>query len=34
LDEGFGYAIGANADRALLLWLAEIVYRQTAPDGA
>ena len=34
LDEGFGYAIGANADRALLLRLAEIVYRQTAPDGA
>ena len=33
-DEGFGYAIGANADRALLLRLMEIVYRQTAPDGA
>ena len=29
-DEGFGYAMGANADRALLLPLAETVYRQTA----
>jgi hypothetical protein len=29
-DEGFGYAMGANADHALLLPLAETVYRQTA----
>jgi len=29
-DEGFGYAMGANADRALLLPLAATVYRQTA----
>jgi anti-sigma factor RsiW len=33
-DEGFGYAIAAKADRALLLRIAEIVYQQTAPDGA
>ncbi len=31
-DEGFGYVIAGKAD--LLLRLAEIVYRQTAPDGA
>jgi anti-sigma factor RsiW len=33
-DEGFGYAIAAKADRDLLLRIAEIVYQQTAPDGA
>jgi anti-sigma factor RsiW len=33
-DEGFGYAITAKADRDLLLRIAEIVYRQTSPDGA
>ena len=33
-DEGFGYAIAAKADRALLLRIAELVYRQTSPDGA
>jgi anti-sigma factor RsiW len=33
-DEGFGYAIAAKADRELLLRIAEIVYRQTSPDGA
>ena len=33
-DEGFGYAIAAKADRNLLLRVAEIVYRQTSPDGA
>jgi anti-sigma factor RsiW len=32
-DEGFGYAIAAKADRAVLLRIAEIVYQQTAPDG-
>jgi anti-sigma factor RsiW len=33
LDEGFGHA-WRHADRALLFRLAEIVNRQTAPDGA
>ena len=33
-DEGFGYAIAAKADRELLLRIAELVYRQTTPDGA
>jgi anti-sigma factor RsiW len=33
-DEGFGYAIAAKADRDLLLRIAELVYRQTSPDGA
>jgi len=33
-DEGFGYAITAKADRDLLLRIAELVYRQTTPDGA
>ena len=33
-DEGFGYAIAAKADRDLLLRVAELVYRQTSPDGA
>src|SRR6516165_4970628 len=33
-DEGFGYAIAARADRNLLLRIAEIVYRQTSPEGA
>jgi anti-sigma factor RsiW len=33
-DEGFGYAIAAKADRDLLLRMAELVYRQTSPDGA
>jgi anti-sigma factor RsiW len=33
-NEGFGYAIAGKADRGLLLRIAEIVYRQTSPDGA
>jgi anti-sigma factor RsiW len=33
-DQGFGYAIAAKADRDLLLRIAELVYRQTPPDGA
>jgi anti-sigma factor RsiW len=33
-DEGFGYAIAAKADRELLLRIAELVYKQTSPDGA
>ena len=33
-DEGFGCAIAAKADRDLLLRIAELVYRQTSPDGA
>jgi len=33
-DEGFGYAIAAKADRELLLRIAELIYRQTSPDGA
>jgi anti-sigma factor RsiW len=33
-DEGFGYAIAAKADRELLMRIAELVYRQTSPDGA
>ncbi len=33
-DDGFGYAIAAKTDRASLLKLAEIVYRQTSGDGA
>ena len=33
-DQGFGYAIAAKADRELLLRIAELVYRQTSPDGA
>ena len=33
-DEGFGYAIAAKAGRDLLLRLAELVYRQTSPDGS
>src|SRR6516162_7384334 len=33
-DDGFGYAIAAKADRDLLLRIAELVYRQTSPDGA
>lgn len=32
-DEGFGYAIAAKADRELLLRIAELVYRQTSPEG-
>jgi anti-sigma factor RsiW len=32
-DEGFGYAIAAKADRDLLLRIAELVYKQTSPDG-
>jgi hypothetical protein len=32
--KSFGYTIGANAARALLLRLMEIAYQQTAPDGA
>ena len=33
-DQGFGYAIAAKADRDLLLRIAELVNRQTSPDGA
>jgi anti-sigma factor RsiW len=33
-DEGFGYAIAAKADRALLMRIAELVYKQTSPDSA
>jgi len=33
-DDGLAYAIAAKADRGLLLRIAEIVYHQTAPDGA
>lgn len=33
-EEGFGYAIAAKADRNSLLRIAELVYRQTSPDGA
>ena len=33
-DEGFGYAIAAKADRDVLLRVAELVYRQTSPNGA
>ena len=29
-DDGFGYAITAKADRAMLLKIAEIIYRQTS----
>jgi hypothetical protein len=32
-EEGFGYAIARKADRTLLLRIAQIVYRQTAPGG-
>lgn len=32
-DEGFGFAIAAKAGRAVLLRLAEIVYRQTSAAG-
>jgi anti-sigma factor RsiW len=33
-EDGLAYAITANADRDLLLKLAEIVYQQSSPDGA
>ena len=33
-DEGFGYAIAAKANPDLLPRIAELVYRQTSPDGA
>jgi anti-sigma factor RsiW len=33
-DEGFGYAIAAKAERALLLRIAEIVHQRTAPDSS
>jgi len=33
-DEAFGYALTAKTDRDLLLRVAVIVYRQTAPDVA
>ena len=33
-DEGFGYAIAAKANRDLLLRIAELVYKQTSPNGA
>jgi anti-sigma factor RsiW len=31
-DQGFGYALAAKADRAALLHIAEIIYRQTAGE--
>ena len=33
-EDGLAYAIAANADREFLLRVAEIMYRQTSPDGA
>jgi anti-sigma factor RsiW len=34
VDDGLAYAIAANAPRALLLKVSEIVYQQNSPDGA
>jgi anti-sigma factor RsiW len=34
VEDGLAYAITANADRDLLLKVAEIVYQQTSPDAA
>jgi anti-sigma factor RsiW len=35
VDDGLAYAVAAtNIDRALLLKVAEIIYRQNSPDGA
>jgi anti-sigma factor RsiW len=34
VEDGLAYAIAANADRDLLLKVAEIVYKQNSPDGA
>jgi anti-sigma factor RsiW len=34
VEDGLAYAIAANADRDLLLKVAEIVYQQNSPDGA
>lgn len=34
VEDGLAYAIVANADRDLLLKVAEIVYQQNSPDGA
>jgi len=34
MEDGLAYAIAANADRDLLLKVAEIVYQQTSPVGA
>jgi anti-sigma factor RsiW len=34
VDDGLAYAIAANADRSLLLKVAEIIYKQNSPDGA
>jgi len=34
VEDGLAYAIAANADRGLLLKVAEIVYQQNSPDGA
>ena len=31
VDDGLAYAIAGNADRELLLKVADIVYRQSAP---
>jgi anti-sigma factor RsiW len=33
VDDGLAYAIAANADRQLLLKVAEIIYKQNSPDG-
>lgn len=34
VDDGLAYAIAGNADRDLLLKVAEVVYQQNSPDGA
>jgi anti-sigma factor RsiW len=34
VDDGLAYAIVANAPRALLLKVAEIIYQQNSPEGA
>jgi anti-sigma factor RsiW len=34
VEDGLAYAIAANADRDLLLKVAEIVYQVNSPDGA
>jgi anti-sigma factor RsiW len=34
VDDGLAYAIAGNADRDLLLKVAEFVYQQNSPDGA
>ena len=34
VEDGLAYAIAANADRGLLLKVAEIVYQQNSPEAA